>query len=49
MFSNIESDKIDEKVEETINIIKDKYRKNSILRAISYDNNATQISRNNLI
>lgn len=39
----------DEKIEQVINNIKDKYGKNSLLRAISYDELATQRERNKLI
>lgn len=39
----------DVKLEEVMNIIKDKYGKNSILRGVSYDEKATQRIRNRLI
>lgn len=39
----------DEKIENVVNNIKDKFGKNSLLRAISYDKFATQRERNKLI
>ena len=46
--SNID-ESIDTNLEKTINIIKDKYGKNSILRGVSYLDKATGRIRNNLI
>lgn len=49
LFSNIEEEQKDEKLEETINLIKSKYGKDSILRGISYTKYAKQRERNKLI
>ena len=49
IFNSVAQDNNDEKLESAINEIKNKYGKNSILRAISYRNEATQLKRNKLI
>ena len=49
LFSIKEKELNDSKVEDAMNIIKEKYGKNSILRAVSYTENANQINRNKLI
>ena len=49
LFHNFNDNKKEEKLERTINSIKSKYGKNSILRAISYQDKATQKLRNKLI
>ena len=49
LFSNKEEEKSDTNLEETLLKIKKKYGSNSILRAVSYTDNATQRERNKLI
>lgn len=49
LFGNIDEENKDFKVEQTINSIKNKFGKNSILRGISYTDKATQRLRNKLI
>ena len=49
LFHNINNNIKEIKLEQTINKIKDKYGKSSILRAISYEEKATQRIRNKLI
>lgn len=49
LFSNDNLEKEDEKLERVMNQIKNKFGKNAILRAISYDEGATQRERNKLI
>ncbi len=49
IFGNYIKENNDTKIEEVINNIKDKYGKNSILRAVSYCDNSTQKERNKLI
>lgn len=49
LFGRFIEDKREEKIENTINNIKEKYGKNSILRGISYLENANQRNRNNMI
>lgn len=49
LFSTIEEEHKDEKLEETINLIKNKYGKDSILRGISYTEYGKQRERNKLI
>lgn len=49
IFGNYIKENNDTKIEEVINNIKDRYGKNSILRAVSYCDNSTGIMRNKLI
>ena len=45
----MEEDNKELKIEKTINNLKKKYGKNSILRGVSYLENANQINRNKMI
>ena len=49
LFGQYKVQEKDFKIEETVNHIKDKFGRNSILRGISFSNGATQIERNKLI
>lgn len=49
LFSDNLIEEKDQKIERVMNLIKNKYGKNAILRAISYDDGATQRYRNKLI
>ena len=49
MFSDNTLEESDEKIESVMNLIKNKFGKNAILRAISYEEGATQRDRNKLI
>lgn len=49
LFSDNTLEESDEKIESVINLIKNKFGKNAILRAISYEEGATQRERNKLI
>ena len=49
LFTDYDENKNDFNLQKTMNLIKEKYGKNSILRCISLDENATQILRNKLI
>ena len=49
LFSNSKLESTDQKIEQTMLLIKNKYGNNSILRGISYDKYATQRKRNKLI
>lgn len=49
IFGTIEREDKDSRIESTLNDIKEKYGKNSILRAISYMEKGTQRNRNKLI
>ena len=49
LFDDYKEEKNEDELQKTMNLIKDKYGKNSILRCISYDENATQRLRNKLI
>ena len=49
MFSDEEKIKEEQKLEETINTLKKKFGKNSVLRGMSYNDKATARKRNLLI
>ena len=49
LFSDNTLEESDEKIESVMNLIKNKFGKNAILRAISYEEGATQRDRNKLI
>ncbi|MBQ7105806.1 MAG: DNA repair protein [Bacilli bacterium] len=49
LFSDFKIEEDDERIENVMNMIKNKFGKNAILRAISYDDGATQRDRNKLI
>ena len=49
IFGKVEEDNKELKIEKTINNLKKKYGKNSILRGVSYLENANQINRNKMI
>lgn len=49
LFNNLEDNNMNEKLEKAIISIKNKYGKNIVLRAISYQEESTQIERNKLI
>ena len=49
LFSDNTLEESDEKIENVMNMIKNKFGKNAILRAISYEEGATQRERNKLI
>ena len=49
LFSDFKIEEADERIENVMNMIKNKFGKNAILRAISYDDGATQRDRNKLI
>ena len=49
LFSDNSLEESDEKIESVMNLIKNKFGKNAILRAISYEEGATQRERNKLI
>lgn len=49
LFESFKIEEKDKKLEQTINKIKEKYGKNSILRAVSYEEKATARIRNKLI
>jgi len=49
LFSDVSILEKDEKIEKAMNLIKNKFGKNAIMRAISYDEGATQRQRNKLI
>ena len=49
LFTDMEKTKKEEKIEKTINLIKLKMGKNSILKGMNLEENATTIKRNNLI
>lgn len=49
LFTDTEKTKKEEKIEKTINLIKLKMGKNSILKGMNLEENATTIKRNNLI
>ena len=49
LFSTLENEDKDLKVEEAINFIKEKYGKNAILRGVSLSEKATQIERNKMV
>ena len=49
LFSDNTLEESDEKIENVMNLIKNKFGKNAILRAISYEEGATQRERNKLI
>ncbi len=49
LFSQYQEESMEEKLEQTLIHIKNKYGKNAILRAVSYESDATQRQRNKLI
>lgn len=49
LFSTLENEDKDLKVEKAVNFIKDKYGKNAILRGVSLSDKATQIERNKMV